>query len=85
MSLSLPKYDCFVIYVTEQGGMFKVVKATSEQYEKAISSGQWDESPVDWDPPVTGRDMVDLVWIAKLTVESDFDFVLGRPRALASP
>lgn len=71
--------ELFVIYTTETGGFYKVRKTTVEEYNAAVVSGMWDETPYDEDCP-RGRDMVDLKMIALLRVEANHDFILGGSR-----
>lgn len=71
--------ETFVIYTTEVGGQFKTAHASEDQYQDAVSSGQWDETPVDEVIP-RGTRLVDLKMIALLRVERNHDFVLGHSR-----
>lgn len=71
--------ETFVIYTTESGGRFKIVKATHQEYLEAVASRQWDETPWDEDCP-RGRDVVDLNMVAFLRVEENHDFILGCSR-----
>lgn len=69
----------FVIYTTSEGGLFKVTRASEDEYRAAVTSGEWDETPFD-DVVPRGVNIVDLAMIAFLRVEDNYDFVLGRSR-----
>lgn len=71
--------ETFVIYTTEEGGRYKIARASADEYRAAIDSGMWDETPPEYDGP-RGRDMVDLAMIALLRVEDNHDFILGCSR-----
>lgn len=71
--------DTFVIYTTEQGGLFKVTRSTEGEYREGIERGQWDETPNDFDLPRWSRPVA-LKFIALLRVEQNHDFILGGDR-----
>lgn len=65
----------FLIYTTEVGGDFYVVKGTREQYDKAVKTGRlaipsWDGS----------TDCPKVVLVALATVEDNYDTFNGASR-----
>lgn len=71
--------ETFVIYTTQEGGLFKVTRASEGEYREAIDRGEWDETPSYFDGP-RWTNPVGLAFIAFLRVEDNHDFVLGCSR-----
>lgn len=66
----------FVIYTTETGGTYQIVRATREQYDEAVKSGVWDVTPYDWDTKT--RTLVPIKMIGFLECREYHDFVLDK-------
>lgn len=70
--------ETFIMYTTEQGGIFKAQfqKTTPEEYEKIRSAGELERFDYVAERMVVER----LAFVALVRVEKNFDFRLGKSR-----
>lgn len=72
--------DGFIVYTIEEGGLYRIKRATRAMFDETVRAGEMLEDAGVW---VGGEPQFRLVrpsYIAWAPIADDFDFVLGRRR-----
>lgn len=68
----------FILWVNEQGGFFKAMRATREQYDAAVKKGVIDY-PTPWSDN-SPAEQIPFIFIAFGTIEDNYNRLLNGPR-----